>query len=218
MSATESKAAIDKRLGEILVEKRIIAQSQLDEALERQKVQSRKFLGQILVEMGVPQDRIANTMHLYRKRKPFGQILIDLGAITPEALAMALEKQKELKTRGIRKPIGLLLIERKAITNEHYLAALSKHLAMPIASLHHFAATPDLQKSIGERYAEKVRAVVFENTAAALKVALSEPTAQILDEIRRVLSPAKRVIFHLASPGQVERCFQRMTDPFCEAR
>ena len=208
MATTEPEVKINRQLGEILLEKNIISKSQLDEALKRQNREKGKYLGQILMEIGVPQDKINQILLYSNKRKPIGQILIDLGVITPEELEKALENQKQLKEKGMNKPIGMILVETGYTTYEVYLKALSRHLNMPIASLATFIPCPSLQRSIGEKYAQKNRILVLENNQTVIKLALPEPTAAILDEIRRVLPSRKKVEFHLASPYEIERCFK----------
>jgi hypothetical protein len=218
MGSIEPEVKINKQLGEILLEKNIISKSQLEAALKKQKREKEKYLGQILMEIGVPQEKINQILLYSNKRKPIGQILIDLGVITPEELEKVLEKQKQLKEKGTYKPLGMLLVETGYTTYEVYLKALSKHLNMPIASLNTFIPCPSLQRSIGEKYAQKNRILVLENNQTVIRVALPEPTAQILDEIRRVLPPWKKVEFHLASPYEVERCFKKKLDPYCMTR
>ena len=218
MATTEPEVKMNKQLGEILIEKNIISKSQLDAALKRQNREKGKYLGQILMEIGVPQEKINQILLYYNKRKPIGQILIDLGVINAEELEKALEKQKHLKEKGTYKPLGMLLVETGYTTYEVYLKALSKHLNMPIASLATFVPCPSLQRSIGEKYAQKNRILVLENNQTVIKLALPEPTAQILDEIRRVLPPWKKVEFHLASPYEIECGFKKKLDPYCLSR
>jgi hypothetical protein len=214
MATSESKVKINKKLGEILLDKGIISRSQLDIALKKQSLEKDKYLGQILIEMGVPQDKINQILLYCNKRKPIGQILIDLGVITTEELEKVLEKQKQLKEKNIYKPLGILLVETGYTTYHDYLKALSKHFNMPIESLSSFAPCPSLQRSIGEKYARKNRILVLENNPNAIKLALPEPTAQILDDIRRLSRPEKKVELYLANPYNIERCFKRMLDPF----
>lgn len=218
MATIESQGKMNKQLGEILLEKNVISKSQLEAALKKQNREKGKYLGEVLMEIGVPQEKINQILLYSNKRKRIGQILIDLGVITPEELEKALEKQKQLKEKGIYKPIGMLLVQTGYTTYEVYLKALSKHLNMPIASLATFIPCPSLQRSIGEKYAQKNRLLVLENNQAAIRVALPEPTAQILDEIRRVLPPWKKVEFYLANPYEVERCFKKKLDPFSATR
>jgi hypothetical protein len=218
MATTAADGKINKQLGEILLEKGIISKSQLDAALRKQDREKDKYLGQILMEIGVPQEKINEILLYSNKRKPLGQILIDLGVITAEELEKVLEKQKELKAKGIRKPLGMLLVETGYTTYNVYLKALSKHFVMPIAALGNFIPCPSLQRSIGEKYAQKNRILVMENNSTGIKLAVPEPTAQILDEIRRVLPPWKKVEFYLGNPNEIERCFKKKLDPFSASR
>ncbi len=218
MATIAAEMKINKQLGEILLEKEVISKSQLDAALKKQNREKGKYLGQILMEIGVPQEKINQALLYYNKRKPIGQILIDLGVITPEQLEKALDKQKQLKEKGVKKLLGILLVETGLMTYDVYLKALSKHLNMPIASLATFVPCPSLQRSIGEKYAQKNRILVLENNSTVIKLALPEPTAQILDEIRSVLPPWKKVEFHISSPYEIERCFKKKLDPYSMSR
>ncbi len=218
MATSDSQVKIDKKLGEILVDKGIISRSQLDIALKKQIREKSKYLGQILMEMGVSQEEISQILLYSGKRKPIGQILIDLGVITAAELEKVLEKQKQLKEKNIYKPLGILLVEMGYTTYPVYLKALSKHFNMPVESLTSFVPSPSLQRSIGEKFAQKNRIIVLEDNRDRVKLALSAPTPQFLDEIRRVFPPGKKVEFYLASPYDIERCFQKKQDPFSLSR
>src|SRR4030042_444068 len=143
----------DKALGEILVEQNIISRSHLDLALKRQQQEKGKYLGQILFEMGIPQDKINKALDIFNKRKPIGKILVEMAVISEKQLEEALEKQKQLRKRGGRKPLGILLVEMGHTTYDNYLHALSKHFNMPIISLKAFPVSSVLQKAVGEKYA-----------------------------------------------------------------
>jgi len=218
MATSEPKEKITKKLGEILLEKEIISKSQLELALKRQSREKEKYLGQILMEIGVPQEKINQILLYSDKRKPLGQILLDLKVITPEELEKVLEKQRNLKEKGIHKPLGMILVQTGYTTYNVYLKALSKHFIMPIAPLGSFVPCPSLQRSVGEKYAQKNRILVLENNSTSIRLALAEPTAHILDEIRRVLPPWKKVEFYLANPYEIERCFKKKLDPFSVSR
>ena len=178
---------MSKNLGEILVERNIISRAQLDLALTMQKVERGKYLGQILFEMGVPQDEINKALDSFDKRKPFGQILVDLKFITPQQLEEALEKQKELRKKGGRKLLGALLKELGYTSNDRCLKALSKYFNMPAVSLERFIPSSPLQKAVGEKYAQKHRIIVLENGASTLKLALAEPSIYLMEELRKAL-------------------------------
>jgi hypothetical protein len=201
-----------KNLGQILVERNIITQAQLDLALTRQNLERGKYLGEILFEMGVPQDEINKALDSFDKRKLFGQIMIDLKSITPQQLEEALEKQKQLRKNGVRKPLGTLLVEMGYTSYDRYLKALSKCFNMPMVSLEKFTLSSALQKAVGERYAEKHRIVVLENSAKTIKLALAEPTIYIMEELIKALPMGKRIEFYLANPYDLETCLKRKVD------
>jgi len=204
----------EKTLGQILLEKNLINKAQLALALQLQKKEPGKYLGQILQEMGIPQDEINKALDYARKRKPLGEILIDSGVINQEQLSIALEKQKKLKREGIYKPLGILLVEM-GFTNYHeYLKALSKHFNMPIINLKGFTISPLLQMVIGEKYAQKHRIIVLEDKNDKIKLALAEPNLFLMEEIRRSVFPRRMVEFYLASPSDIESCFKVQYDPF----
>ena len=211
---TGSNIKKDKALGEILVEQNIISRNHLDLALKRQKQEKGKYLGQILFEMGIPQDKINKALDIFSKRKPIGQILVDMAVITQEQLEEALEKQKQLRKRGKRSPLGVLLVEMGYTTYDNYLNALSKHFNMPIVSLTTFFPSSSMQKAVGEKYAQQNKIVVLEDSSAKIKLALAEPNAYLMDELQRIFPADKHVEFYLASPSEVEKALRKSYDPF----
>ena len=200
---------VSKNLGQILIERDVITQPQLDLALTMQKVERGKYLGQILFEMGVPQEEINKALDFFDKRKPIGQILIDLKSITPQQLEEVLEKQKELRKKGIRKPLGMLMVELGYTSYDGSMRALSKYFIMPAVSLEKFTPSLVLQKAVGERYARKQGVVVLQNSANTIKLALAEPTVFIMEELKKALPMGKRIEFYLANPYDVETCLKR---------
>jgi len=142
-------------LGQILVERNIISPSQLQMALDRQKKVNGKYkyIGEILFEMGISQEKINEALDASGKRKHLGEILIDLGVLTLDQLRGALEKQRQLARTAIRRPLGKLLIQLGYASYETLLTALSKHYNIPTISLRGFYPSPSLQKAVGNAYA-----------------------------------------------------------------
>jgi hypothetical protein len=205
-------------LGQILVGKNIITQAQLDLALKRQRQEKGKYLGQILFEMGVPQEEINKALDYHNKRKPIGQILVDLKIISPRQLKEVLEKQKQLQKRGDYKPLGMLLVHMGYTSSNDYWKALSKHFNMPPASLGGFLPCSALQKAVGEKYAQKNLVVVLENNTTTIKLALAKPTFYMMEDLKKALPLGKRIEFYLANPYEIETCLKRMFDPFSMSR
>ncbi|HQL91355.1 MAG TPA: hypothetical protein PLQ15_12230 [Syntrophales bacterium] len=205
----------DKTLGQILVDKGIIGREQLDRALQIKAEQPGKYLGEILFEMGVSQDKINRALYYSNKRKTIGEILVDQKLITPDQLEEALSKQKKIKEKwGHTRPLGLLLIELGYINSRGYLTALSKHFNMPILSMKDYQPNPQLQKVIGERYAMERKIIVLENSAKTIKLVLADPSAQVIEELQKAVPPGKSIEFYLASYGEIDESLRRVADPF----
>ena len=205
----------DKTLGQILVDKGIIGREQLDRALQIKAEQPGKYLGEILFEMGVSQDKINRALYYSNKRKTIGEILVDQKLITPDQLEEALSKQKKIKEKwGHTRPLGLLLIELGYINSRGYLTALSKHFNMPILSMKDYQPNPQLQKVIGERYAMERKIIVMENSAKTIKLVLADPSAQVIEELQKAVPPGKSIEFYLASYGEIDESLRRVADPF----
>ncbi len=202
-------------IGQVLLEKKIITQAQLDAALQVQKVQPEKYLGEVLCEMGVPQIKIIKALYYSHKRKALGEILIDLEIINKDQLAKILSEQKRLRTQfGVRKPVGALLVELGFINMKNYMKALSIHFSMPVVSLEHFQISTEYQKAFGEKYTYHNKIVVVLNTPNIVKVAMAEPDFFVIEELEKALPFGKDIFFYLALPSEIEDCFQRKNDPF----
>jgi MSHA biogenesis protein MshE len=209
----KTRTGSEKTLGQILIAKGVISQKQLDLALKIKDVQQDKYLGEILFQIGVPQEKINQALYYFRKRKTIGEILIDQELISSEQLEEALSKQKNIKEKqGQTIPLGLLLIEMGYINISGYLMALSKHFNMPILTLNNFEPPSHLQKVIGERYAMESRVIVLENNDTAIKLILAEPSMQIMEELRKAVPPGKMIEYYLASHSVIDEYFRRIVD------
>ncbi len=202
----------EKMLGQILVEREIISQGFLQLALDRQKKEKGeyKYIGEILLEMGVPQQKINEALDGYNKRKPIGQIFLDLKIITPDQLQEALEKQSQLAKMAVRKPIGKLLVEMGVTTYNGYMDVLSKHFNMAIVSLRGFFPPTSLQRAIGKAYAQRHQIVVLEEKVTGIKLALAEPDPLLMDELRRAFPSGKSVEFCLANRFEIVDCLKEI--------
>jgi hypothetical protein len=210
----------DKMLGQILVERNVISPTHLQMALDRQKKGNGKYkyIGEILLEMGVPQEKINEALNASGKRKRLGEVLIDLGILTSDELRQALEKQKQLARMAIRRSLGKLLVEMGYTNHEVLQTALSKHFNMPTISLKGFFPSPSLQKAVGDAYALRHKIVVLENDFTKIRLALAEPNSLFMDEVRRIFPAEKRVEFYLANPMEMDYCLRQKLDPFLVSR
>jgi hypothetical protein len=203
---------VEKMLGQILVERNIISPKFLQLALDRQKEEKLKFkyIGEILIEMGIPQQKINEALDGYNKRKPIGQVFLDLKIITPDQLQEALDKQSQFAKKGVRKPLGKILVEMGFATYRGYRDALSKHFNMAIVSLRRFFPSTSLQRAIGKAYAQKHQIVVLGDNVTGIKLSLPEPDPLVMDELRRAFPVGKSVEFYLADRSEVDGCLKKI--------
>jgi len=203
---------VEKMLGQILVERNIISPGFLQLALDRQKKEKGeyKYIGEILLEMGVPQQKINEALDGYNKRKPIGQIFLDLKIITTDQLQEALEKQSQFAKKAVRKPMGKLMLEMGVTTYNGYMDVLSKHFNMAIVSLRGFFPPTSLQRAIGKAYAQRHHIVVLEDNVTGIKLALAEPDSLVMDELRRAFPSGKSVEFCLADRFEIDDCLKEI--------
>ncbi|CAN2039364.1 General secretion pathway protein E [Candidatus Magnetomoraceae bacterium gMMP-15] len=204
-----------KTFGQLLVEKRFITQIQLKDALmkqnnlnnilEKQKNRKEKFIGQILIDMGIPQKVIIEALNFYHKRKLIGEVLVESKYITNEQLEQALKKQKK-----IRKPLAQTLIEMGYISYDSYINVLSKHFNMPTISLQGLKTSMQLQKSIGKNFALKHKIVVFENNEEEIKIAIAEPSTDLVENLYRFLPRHKSITLYLTGIDEIENQFKKI--------
>jgi hypothetical protein len=203
---------VEKKLVEILVERNIILPKFLEAALDRQREEKLKYkyIGEILIETGIPQKKINEALDGYNKRKPIGQVFLDLNMITPDQLRAGLLKQIQFAENGVRKCLGKILVEMGFATYKGYKEALFKHFNMAIVSLRRFFLSASLQRAIGKAYAQKHKIVVLEDYAKGIKLALAEPDPLVMDELRRAFPARKSIEFCLADHSEVGNCLKEI--------
>ena len=204
-----SRPGSDGTLGQALVANGSMSQEQLDFALMLKGGQPDKHLGEILIQIGIPQEKVNKALYYSNKRKTIGEILVDQGLISSTQLEEALSKQKHIKkTWELTKTLGQVLIEMGYIKGHGLLTALSKQFNMPILSLKHYVPNAEFQKVIGNRYAREQKILVLDNSPNNTKLVLAEPSIQIVEELRKLFPSGKTVEFYLTSHHEIDQCFR----------
>ena len=204
-----SRPGSDDTLGQALVANGTMSQDQLDFALMLKDAQPDKYLGEILIQIGVPQEKINKALYYSNRRKTFGEILIDLGLISQGQLEEALSKQRHIKNNWeLTKTLGQLLIEMGYINSHGLLTALSKQFNMPILSLKNYTPKPEFQKVIGRRYAKEQKIIVLDNSPTTIKLVLAEPSIQIIEELKKFIPLGKTVELYLSSHSEIDKCLR----------
>jgi type II secretory ATPase GspE/PulE/Tfp pilus assembly ATPase PilB-like protein len=122
----------EKKIGEILLEQKLITPEQLEEALERQKALSPEpLLGKLLVKMGyVKEPVLQQILDRYEKRRSFIEVLLAHNYISREDLDVALEM-----SRNEFLPLDRVLLNLDFVTDETLAKAIATFVDRPFAHL-----------------------------------------------------------------------------------
>ncbi len=112
-----------------------------------------------------------------------GDMLVQQDLITAEQLKIALDEQK----RSGRK-LGRVLVDSSFVTEEGISRGLARQLGADFISLKNFQPKPALIKLLPEPQARRLRALVLDERAGLLLVAMADPTDLTgFDELARLL-------------------------------
>lgn len=177
------------RLGDLLVENKIITSEQLQQALAHQRTTGVK-LGEALVALElVPEQELNQILAQQRRKLRIGDQMVAEGLIDVEQLQRALDEQKRTG-----KKLGETLVNLGIVSEQQFLEFLSELLEIPLLDLHSYALKPELVKRLPESVARRHRAIVVTEGKDGLLVGMVDPTDIFaFDEISRVLKRAPRV-------------------------
>jgi type IV pilus assembly protein PilB len=138
-----------------------------------------------------------------RKSKQLGQILIELGMITPEQLEQALEEH-----RRTPKSIGRVLIDLGMIKEGDLVRALAEQVGLEFVDLAEHPIDPTATTLLPEALARRYRAIPIGERDGKLLVAMSDPAnVYALDDIRTITNRDVQPL--VATAGDVERAIQK---------
>ena len=181
---------IGKPIGELLVDEKLLTQTQISGGLERQRELREQKLGDLLAAQKViSQDDLRSA--LVRQRAApmvrLGEALVASKAISGEQLTQALEQQKE--NRKI--PLGEILIQLKHLDRRDLNNALSQKLGIPVVDLERFRVDPLAIKRVPASIAQEFQVVPLCFDGEALVLAMVNP----LDPV-----PIEKVRFFMQGP------------------
>ena len=189
----------NKPFGQSLIENKLITDDQLSLALKKQKRETGKYLGEILIGMGISQSKINHAMDTYNKRKAQADILLESKCITQQQLDLALEEQK--KNRG---DLGKILLKKNYTTDDKILKSSSTYFNMPVFSLKDFVPSQEYQKQINPAFALKNKIIVLDSNKDNIKLGLAKPTKDLIDALQKHLNGTRNINFYLVNPIDYE--------------
>ena len=125
---------------------------------------------------------------------PLGELLVDRGTISADALTDTLAEQSESG-----KLLGQVLIELGLLDERQLLEVLSEQLHMPIVDLRHAQPDTEALELLPESIVRDIGALPMRLTDEGLAVAMSGPPTP--EQLRNLESAAKRPVSVVLAPG-----------------
>jgi len=202
----------DTRLGELLIQRRLLVASDLDEALEAQRTASTYLpLGQILIDKGLVTRRQLHLLLDWAKKRPtLGQVLIKSGSITETQLTRALEQQTELDL-----PLGETLIKLGYLTEAQMRQSLCLQMNVPYLDISRLQIDPVLARLINRTYAVRQVLVPVSQIGQTLTVAMDDPSdLDTAEELAQSTGCVIRVV--TSSVRAIQDAITRLYSPTAE--
>jgi len=203
----------EKRLGDLLLNRRILTAEQLTNALNTQKANPAVPLGQVLCKLGYLKEEIlAELLDTLDKRPPLGTILLRENLLSQEKIDAALTFSRKNRTS-----FGASLLALRLLTEEQLAKALAEQYDLPYVSLAKIALTPPLTKLINANYAQKNRLVPIAIDGRQVTIALAFPTKR--QELKQIEACTNlQVKFVVARESEVIQAHQRLYRPTATVR
>jgi type IV pilus assembly protein PilB len=140
-----------------------------------------------------------------RKSKQLGQILIELGFITPEQLETALEEHRKTP-----KSLGRVLIDLGMIKEADLVRALAEQVGLEFVDLNEFPIDATSTVLLPEALSRRYRAIPIGERDGRLLVAMSDPAnVYALDDIRTITGREVQPV--VATANDVEQAIQKFS-------
>lgn len=161
------------RIGELLVNERLVTQAQVDDALAIQRRgHNYRPLGRILVDSNVLSLAQLKAFAEAKKIRPqLEELLLKAKAVSPDDLCLALEHSKQHKT-----PLAEALLQRGMCTEEQLKQALALQLDIEYLNLDSLEISPFPASLINGSYARKQKMCPLGHTKSEITVAMHDPT------------------------------------------
>jgi type IV pilus assembly protein PilB len=202
----------ESRLGELLIERRLITVAQLEQALRVQEEASRYLpLGQILIDSGLITRRQLHLLLAWAQKQPkLGEVLIKSRAIDAMQLSRALDEQKKLQL-----PLGETLVKLGCLTEETMRQALCLQMNVPYLDLDRMNIDATLARMVNRSYAVRHRLVPVARVAETLTVAMDDPSdVECAEELAQSTGCSIRVV--TSSSASIQEAIARVYDPVAE--
>jgi type II secretory ATPase GspE/PulE/Tfp pilus assembly ATPase PilB-like protein len=180
-----------KKVGELLIEQKLISLEHLQEALELQKVFPDLPIGQLLCKLGfIKESDLSFVLDQKNKRRKLTDVLLKGVLINQQKLSHAREVSKQSNI-----PLERALLKLRYVDEEQLAQAVASQFDLPYVSINNFDIDISLSNYISAVYAQKQRIAPISKIGNTLTLAMVEPLSnqvvrELEDSIRLRIIPA----------------------------
>lgn len=194
-----------RKVGELLIEQKMISPEQLQEALELQKVFPDQPIGQLLCKLGfVKESDLGFVLDQKNKRRKLTDILLKGELIDQQKLSHAREVSKQSSIT-----LEKALLKLRYIDEEQMAQAVANQYDLPYVLINSFDLDLSLSRYISAVYAQKQRIVPISKIGNTLTLAMAEPLKS--HDIRELEDSIRlRIISAIATETSIFKALKRL--------
>lgn len=194
-----------EKVGDLLIERKLISPEHLQEALELQKVFPDQPIGQLLCRLGFIKDSdLRSVLDQKNKRRKLADILLKDHVISPQKLSHAHEASKKSNI-----PLEKALLNLGYVDEEQIAQAVANQFDLPYVKINSLNVDTTLSRFINAAYAQKHQIVPISKIGNTLTLAMVEPLKNyVLMELED--SIRLRIISAIASESSIVSVLNRL--------
>lgn len=194
-----------KKVGELLIEQKLISLEQLQEALELQKVFPDQPIGQLLCKLGfVKESDLSFVLDQKNKRRKLTDILLKEGLIDQPKLSHAREVSKQSNIS-----LEKALLKLRYVDEEQMAQAVANQYDLPYVLINSFDLDLSLSRFISAVYAQKQRIAPISKIGNTLTLAMAEPLKN--HDIRELEDSIRlKIISAIATETSIHKALKRL--------
>jgi type II secretory ATPase GspE/PulE/Tfp pilus assembly ATPase PilB-like protein len=193
------------KVGEMLVEEKLITVEQLNQALEIQKSYPDQTIGQLLCRLGFIKDReLSLLLDQNNKRRSLTDILIKEGCLDQQKLSHACEISRQSDIT-----LEKALIKLRYLDEEQLAKAIAAQFDLPYVQISSFDLDVSLSVYISAVYAQKQGIAPISKIGNTITLAMAQPLKQY--DIRELENSIRlKIISVIATETGVQRALKRL--------
>lgn len=193
------------KVGELLLEEKLITVEQLNEALEIQKSYPDQTIGQLLCRLGFIKEReLSLLLERKNKRRSLEDILLKLGFLDKQKLSHALEisRQNDIALENA-------LLKLRYLDEEQLAKAIAMQYDLPYVQINSFDLDLSLSVYISAVYAQKQGIAPIAKIGNTITLAMAKPLKQY--DVRELEESIRlKIISVISTESAVQRALKRL--------